>query len=246
MIKRKSLKNPFLSVIIPLYNEEGRLKNLPKIYKYLNKQGLSYEVILINDGSLDKTLQKLKLLYKEFKFNLISYEINRGKGFAIRQGMLEAKGKYRLFTDIDLSTPVEEFEKFKSYLPKNDVLVATRKHKGAILLRHQSFLRESLGKGFTLLSQLVLRVSISDFTCGFKCFSKRAAKQIFQKQRIDRWGFDPEVLFIAKNLGFSIKEIPIRWKNDPRTKVKFPSDLINSFLDLIKIRLYHLKGSYGK
>lgn len=237
-------KNPYLSVIIPVYNETGRLKNIWTIFNYLSSQKFFSELIIVDDGSTDNTLQKLKKKSKQIPMKIISYYPNRGKGFAIKQGVLKASGRYILFTDIDLSTPVEEFEKFKKYLPKNDVLLATRKHTGAILLRRQSFLRESLGKGFTLLSQLVLRVSISDFTCGFKCFSKIAAKQIFKKQRIDRWGFDAEVLFLAKKLGFKIKEVPVTWSNDPKTRVKFPQDIINSLIDLYKIRYYNFKKMY--
>lgn len=239
-------KNSYLSVIVPVYNESDRLKNIQTIFKYLNRQKFSSELIVINDGSTDNSLSKLTKISKQIPLKIISYQKNQGKGFALKKGFLEASGQYQLFMDIDLATPIEEFGKFIPYLKHNDIIIATRKHKQATLVKRQLPLRENLGKGYTLLSQIILGVPISDFTCGFKCFSKKAAKKIFIKQKIKRWGFDPEVLFIAKNLGFSIKEIPIRWKNDPRTKVKFPQDLIGSFLDLIKIRYYHIKGSYGK
>lgn len=231
-------KNPFLSIIIPLYNEEARLRNLLKIYRYLDRSNLNYEVLLVNDGSIDNTVKKLKALAKKFKFKLISYEKNKGKGFAVKTGMLDAKGKYRLFTDIDLSTPIEQFNKFIPHLKKADILIGSRKTAGAHLYKRQSFIRESLGKGFTLLSRIILDLEISDFTCGFKCFSKKSSISIFSKQKIERWGFDSEILFIAKKLGFSIKEVPINWSHDPRSKVRFPHDIISSLSDLYKIK-YH-------
>lgn len=244
MVNLKSMF--FLSVIVPVYNESSRLKNIRTIFNYLTNQKYSSELIIVNDGSTDSTLLKLNKIAKQIPLKIISYHKNMGKGFALKKGFLNASGEYQLFMDIDLATPIEEFEKFKPCLGENDIIIATRKHEDAELLRRQSPLRENLGKGYTLLSQIILRVPISDFTCGFKCFSKKAARSIFIRQKIKRWGFDPEVLFIAKNLGFAIKEVPIRWKNDPRTKVKFPNDLINSFLDLAKIRYYHTKGYYDK
>ncbi len=230
-------KRPFLSIIIPLYNEENRLKNLSKVYQYLDKLEKDYEVLLVNDGSIDKTGKKLKNLNKKFKFQLISYTANYGKGFAIRSGMLAAAGEYRIFTDIDLSTPIEEFEKFMPYLKKFDVIIGSRRKIGSNLKRRQPFIRETLGQGFTLLSRIVLNLSISDFTCGFKCFSKKAAIEIFTRQKIDRWGFDSEILFIAKKCGFKIKEVPVTWIDDPNSKVKFPQDIISSLIDLSRVRV---------
>lgn len=237
--------NIFLSIIIPLYNEQNRIDKLAKIYHFLNQQDFSYEVILINDGSYDNTLKMLKHLSKKVKFNLISYETNMGKGFAVKSGMLAAYGRYRLFTDVDLSTPIEELSKFFPYLREYDLVIGSRKMRGANLKKRQSLIRENLGKGFTQLSKLVLELDISDFTCGFKCFSKKASKQIFSRQKIDRWGFDSEILFIAKKLGFSIKEIPISWSNDPQTRVRFPQDIIQSFSDLWRIRYHHFRKQYG-
>lgn len=235
---------PFLSVIIPLYNEQKRLNKLIKLYKYLKKQNFTYEVILVNDGSKDNTLKRTDNLSKDFKFNLITYKENRGKGFAIRTGMLAAQGQNLLFTDIDLSTPIEEFNKFLPLLKKQRIIIGSRKTKGSVLQKRQGIMRESLGKGFTLLSQVILGLQISDFTCGFKCFSKKAAKEIFSKQRIERWGFDSEILFLAKKLGYEITEIPVRWSNDPGTKVKFPGDIFRSLVDLYRIRHAWSKKAY--
>ncbi len=159
--------------------------------------------------------------------------------------MLKANGQYRIFIDIDLSTPIEELSKILPFLEENEVIICSRKIAGSKLEKKQPLLRESLGKGFTKLSQIILNLKISDFTCGFKCFSKKAAEEIFSRQRITRWGFDSEILFIAKKLGFDIKEIPVTWTNNSDSKVKFPQAIINSFTDLIKIRYYDLKKLYN-
>lgn len=230
--------SPFISIVIPIYNEEKRITNLSEIYKYFKRKHLTCEVILVNDGSTDQTAKTLREISKKFKFKLISYRKNRGKGYAIKAGMMKAGGKYRLFTDIDLSTPIEEFNKFIPYFKNYDIIIGSRKKKGAKLIIHQSKLREKLGKGFTKLSQIVLQLDTTDFTCGFKCFSKIAAEGIFSRQRINRWGFDAEILFLAKKFGYKIKEIPVKWSNDPRSRVKFPQDIISSLLDLLKIRLF--------
>lgn len=237
-------KTPFLSVIIPTFNEERRIKNLIQIISYLKQQKYSWEIIVVDDGSIDKTVILLKELKKKLKFQLISYIPNVGKGFAVKTGMLSAKGKYRLFIDIDLSTPINEFEKFLPYLKGFDILIGSRKLKTSVLLTRQPFVREYLGKIFTYLSQIVLQSGISDFTCGFKCFSEKAAKQIFFKQTINRWGFDSEILYIGRIRKHSVKEIPVSWKNDPRTKVKFPQDIFYSLKELVNIRINSFVGRY--
>lgn len=243
------MRNNFLSIIIPLYNEEKRIMKLSEINKFLFDQKFESEVLLVNDGSTDNTPLTAKEIVQKFPnkniFKIISYPNNKGKGFAIRMGMLEANGQYRLFTDIDLSTPLEEFNKFKPFLKKFDIVIGSRKRKGARLIKRQPELREKLGKGFTKLSQLALGLNLTDFTCGFKCFSIEAAEEIFKRQRIERWGFDSEDLFIANKLGFSIKEVPVTWENDSETKVRLPKDIINSFSDLIKIRINNIKGLYS-
>lgn len=231
-----AVKQPYLSIVIPLYNEEKRLDNIYSIYEFLDKAKVDYEIILVNDGSNDETIKKVDQLPKKFKYNLITYYPNQGKGYAIKEGMLSAKGEYRLFTDIDLSTPIEELNKFLPHLTKYDVIIGSRKTKGSNLKKRQPFLRELLGKAFTLFSQLLLEVNVSDFTCGFKCFSKKAAEEIFKRQKISRWGFDSEILYIAKKLRYEIKEIPVNWTDDPLSKVKFPQAIISSLVDLYRIK----------
>ena len=238
------MKKPFLSIVIPLYNEEGRIKNLYKVYNHLKNLGLNYEILLVNDGSTDNTLKKINSLNKKIKFMLVSYNVNKGKGAAIKEGMLLAKGKYLLFTDIDLSTPIEQFNKFIPHLQNNDILIGSRRIRGSNIKKRQSLIRENLGRTFTILSQIFLKLKISDFTCGFKCFSKKAAQEIFSRQKINRWGFDSEILFLAKKLRYKIKEVPVEWSNDPNSKILFPHDIFRSLFDLYKIRLNEFRKIY--
>lgn len=238
------IKEPFLSVIVPVFNESGRIHNASVISDYLNQRDFSTELIIVDDGSTDNTVNILENISNNPNRRIISYEPNRGKGHAIKVGMLASEGKFRLFTDVDLSTPIDEFKKFLPYLNEYDIIIASRKVEGASLARRQSLVRESLGRGFTYLSQKVLQVKVSDFTCGFKCFSKLAADAVFPRMTVDRWGFDSEILYIAKKHGLSVKEIPVTWENDPRTKVRFPHDLIRSFRDLLEIRYNDLNKNY--
>lgn len=239
-----SKKDPFLSVVVPVYNESERIENLSTLVEYLDKQIFTSQLIVVNDGSTDDTLQRLKTLSLPPSSKLVSYRQNRGKGYAIKKGMLAAQGNFLLFTDVDLSTPLEAFNKFLPQLEIYDIIMGSRRIEGAHVLQRQSKVRETLGRGFTYLSNVVLKLTVSDFTCGFKCFSKSAAEKIFPRMTIDRWGFDSEILYIAKKHGLFVKEIPVTWANDPHTKVKFPHDLIRSFTDLIQIRLNDFRKIY--
>jgi dolichyl-phosphate beta-glucosyltransferase len=235
----------FLSVVIPVYNETKRINGLVEICHYFKKQKYSTEILVVNDGSTDNTLSKLKKLQKKNSFEIINYSKNRGKGYAIKTGLQKASGEHVLFTDIDLSTPLDQFEKFRPFLKKHDLVIGTRKTGSALLVKHQPKLRENLGKIFTFLSQQVLGVHVSDFTCGFKCFSGTAAKEISGLMKIDRWGFDSEILFLTKKKGYSVKEVPVKWENDPHTKVKFPDDIISSLKELYLIRKNDFQKLYG-
>lgn len=242
----KHINKPYLSIIVPVFNESKRLQNLSNIFDYLKMKKFTHEVIIVNDGSMDNTLELLKQINKKYKFTILSYEKNRGKGYAVKTGMLRANGKYRLFIDIDFSTPIGELDAFLKYINSYDVVVASRRLPQSRVLVHQPYIREFMGHAFTKLSQYILNISISDFTCGFKCFSSKAAKDIFSCSRIERWGFDSELLFIAHKLGYSIKELPVHWKDNAHTKVRFPGDAMQSFAELVTIRINDLKGMYKK
>jgi dolichyl-phosphate beta-glucosyltransferase len=236
-----------LSVIIPAYNEEKRLpKTLKEIDDYLKRQNYSYEIIVVSDGSTDRTCEVAESLKSEINnLKIICEKINRGKGYGVKIGMLNAKGKYRLFTDADNSTPISEIEKFWPEFEKGaDVVIASRDIKGAILDPPQPLFRRLVGEVFKYLRKIIVGLwEIQDTQCGFKCFRGEVAKKIFPKCKIERFAFDPEILLIAKKMGFKIKEVPVYWKNDLRSKVKFKS-MIKMLIDLFKIRLNLLKGEY--
>ena len=241
----RSTKKPTkISLIIPLFNEEKRVHNLNTIWAYTHKKKYFRELIIINDGSTDKTLNFLNTFKKMSKCKLISYRTNKGKGYAIKKGILTARGTHVMFMDVDLSTSLRMVDELIKIIIKTDIIVGTRKNNKAVLLQRQSKIREGMGKFFTFISQKMIGVNVSDFTCGFKCFTKKAAKKIFQKQQINRWAFDAESLFLAKKYGFSITELPVEWKNAEGTKVKFPQDIIQSFVDLIRIRLNDIFEKY--
>ncbi len=231
----KQMSNKILlSVIIPLYNEQERVFHLKEVVRFLANQKFTSELIVVNDGSKDATLRRLEKM-KITPVKLISYTNNRGKGYAIKKGMMAAKGEYRLFMDVDLSTPLSEIDKLVPMLGDSDVVIGTRKNKQANVLVRQQILRELMGRTFTWLSRTILGVKVSDFTCGFKCFSKLAAEKIFGKTRIERWGFDGEVLYLAKKYNLEIKEMPVTWINDNKTKVRFPQDIVRSFSELAQV-----------
>jgi dolichyl-phosphate beta-glucosyltransferase len=239
-----------LSVIIPAYNEEKRLpRTLAEIDKYLRRQDYDYEILVVNDGSRDKTAEVGRSLMPTIKnLKITGYENNQGKGFAVRFGMLEAQGDYRLFSDADNSTSLDQIEKMWPYFEKGyDAVIGSRDVKGAVLNPPQPWIRNIiLGEGFKLYRKLVIGLwGIEDTQCGFKCFSKKATEEIFPKCLISRFAFDPEILVIAQKLGYKIKEIPVYWKNDLESKVKLKS-IVNMALDLVRIRLNLIKGAYDK
>ena len=178
---------------------------------------------------------------------LIDNKTNQGKGAVVRQGMLEAKGDFRLFTDADNSTSIDQVEKMWPYFKEGyDIVIGSRDVKGAVLDPPQPWIRNViLGEGFKLLRKIVAGLwGIQDTQCGFKCFKKEAAEDAFPKCRINRFAFDPEILIIARKMGYKIKEVPVYWKNDPDSKVK-PKWIINMAVDLLKIRWNLIKGAYG-
>jgi len=239
----------YLSVIIPAYNEEKRLpKTLREIDKYLRQQNYESEIIVVSDGSTDRTCEVVRELMTEIKnLKLIEFKENFGKGYGVRKGMLEAKGEFRLFTDADNSTSIDQVEKMWPWFEKEyDIVIGSRDIKEAILDPPQSLFRRFLGETFGFLTNLIVGTwGIADTQCGFKCFKKKAAEDIFPRCKINRFAFDPEFLIIAKKIGYKIKEIPVYWKNDPHSKVKFKG-MVKMLIDLFKIKLNEIKGMYEK
>ena len=243
-----------LSIIIPCYNEENRLENtFRQLSQGIPSCGLKLkEVILVNDGSTDKTLKVLKdnkaFLEKKLKVKvkIVTYGKNRGKGYAVKQGMLEARGDYCLLTDADFSMSLLELAKFSPLIKKNtDVVIGTRKNGESTVVVPQPIYRQLFGRGFTIVSNIILNTWVTDFTCGFKLFSKDAKNKIFPLSKIERWGYDSEILFLAKKFGFDIQEKALFWKHDESTKVSVIRDIYSSLSELVKIRYYEYKGCYG-
>lgn len=236
-----------ITIVIPAYNEEKRIiSTLKSIVSYFSYKKIPHEIIVSDDGSSDNTVKVITGLKTSCpQISVFSLNQNSGKGKAVREGMLRGKGDYILFMDADSSTSIEEFEKFIPLIYQSkDILMGTRKSKGAQIVEHQPFLREFLGKGFTWFSNIITGAHVSDFTCGFKCFSKKAVNDIFKKALIDDWSFDAEILFLAKIMGYEIIEVPVVWKNDRATKVRLVHDIIHSFKGLVIIRLNAAKGNY--
>ncbi len=236
-----------LSVIIPAYNEERRLpRTLREINKYLSQQSYDSEIIVVNGGSTDRTPDVVREMMGEIRNLKLIEQKGKGKGDAVKQGMLEGKGDYRLFTDADNSTSIDQIEKMWPWFEKGyDVVIGSRDIKGAVLDPPQPWWRRIiLGKSFRFLTHLICGTwEILDSQCGFKMFSKKAAEDIFSKIEILGFAFDVEVLVIAKKLGYKIKEIPVYWRNDPGSKVKF-KNIFEMGIDLLKIRWNLLTKKY--
>jgi len=235
-----------LSVVIPAYNEEERLKKtLPKILTYFRKQKYTKEIIIANDGSSDGTAEFIRNKAKSSKLiKIVDLKQNQGKGGALREGFRASKGEWILFMDADLSTPINELEKFWEFASDYEVIIGSRKMAGAKVTRRQNYLRENLGRVFTMLTNLLATKNLSDVTCGFKLFKGDVGRKLFAAGVINDWSFDSEILFLAQKFGYKIKEVPVKWQNDPRTKVNMLEDGINAFIGLIKIRINDLTAKY--
>ncbi len=238
----------YLSVIIPAYNEERRLPGtLKEIDKYLSGQSYQYEIIVVDGGSKDRTPEVVKEMSREISgLKLLTVKNCSGKGQAVREGMASAEGSFKVFADADNSTSIDQVEKMWPWFEKGyDVVIGSRDVKGAVLDPPQPWIRNFLlGGGFKFYRKLVIGLwGIEDTQCGFKGFTKKAAENIFPKTKIEKFAFDPEVLVIAKKFGYKIKEIPIYWKNDPESKVKFKS-IFEMALDMIKIKWNLITGKY--
>lgn len=225
-----------ISVIIPAYNEEKVIgKSISKIISFLENKKFNYEIIVIDDCSKDRTSNIVKD-FNSKKIILIRNKKNMGKGYSVKRGVMNAIGDLVLFSDADLSTPISELTKFLPLSHEYDVVIGSRVLKESVVLK-QKFYRELVGTAFNLLVQLLLIRGIRDTQCGFKLFRKNVAKDIFKKQRIGGFCFDAEILYLAKNAGYKIKEVPIKWINAESSKVNPVTDSIKMFIDLVRIRL---------
>lgn len=239
-----------LSIVIPAYNEERRLpKTLDSIYAYLQSRTYQAEVIVVDDGSSDRTSEIVNASAQKYPgLRLLSNGKNRGKGFSVRHGILEARGEIALFSDADLSTPIEETEKLLAAIREQgyDGAIGSRAVDRSLIATHQSAIREVAGMFFNRMVRWIMGIQFSDTQCGFKAFRRERARIIFEQQRIERFGFDPEILFLAKRNGLRVAEVPVRWSHDPATKVNVAADGLRMFLELLLIRWNSVRGLYPR
>jgi dolichyl-phosphate beta-glucosyltransferase len=243
---------PVLSIIIPAYNEESRLPQaLAKIHDYLARYRFGseqVEIIVVDDGSLDGTAAVAEKWTRDLpSLRLIPNGKNHGKGYSVRHGMQEARGRVALFTDADLSAPIEEADKlFAAIEAGNDVAIGSRAIDRTLIFGHQSRLRELAGMIFNGFVRVFTGLSFRDTQCGFKAFVRERSHIIFEQQRIEGFGFDPELLFLAKRHGLRAVEVPVRWAHDRATKVHVFRDSLKMFFDLAYIRWNWVVGRYPK
>ncbi|MBT0664493.1 glycosyltransferase family 2 protein [Geobacter pelophilus] len=239
---------PAISITIPAYNEESRLPGyLNSILAYISQNNISYEIIVVDDGSTDSTSAIVKS-YSENNPNikLIRLSHNCGKGYAVKTGMLLAKGKLRLFADADGATPINELDRLKKYIDSGAaVVIASRALKDNSCTIRAHLHRKIIGSIFNFIARLLTVKGIHDTQCGFKLFTEEAAKTIFPLQQINGFGFDVELLFISQIKGYKIEEVSVNWTDIPITKVKLFRDSWLMFTDVLKVRLNYLRGFYG-
>ena len=240
------MNKPFLSIVIPAYNEEVRLPaSLEKIAAFLSKQNYPAEVIIVENGSSDQTFAIAQEFAKNNSLFRAMHIEERGKGIAVKTGMLAAHGDYRFICDTDLSMPIEEINNFfPPILQNTDIAIASREAPGAQRIGEPAY-RHFIGRVFNGFVKLMALPGLQDTQCGFKCFNAKAAEQLFPLQTIQGWTFDVEVLFLARRLGYSIHEVPIPWYFDPHSKVKFLRDSLQMAGDLIRIRWKAIRKEYG-
>jgi len=232
------VSGPRLSIVIPAYNEAQRLPStLERVLAWMRSQDFACEIVIVDDGSKDGTAEVAANALAGVEHRVLRHAENRGKGAGLATGMTAARGEFVLMTDADLSTPIEEVARFlEVHATGVPVVIGTRKAAGANVLRHQSPIRERMGRVFTWLSNVLVCPGVTDFTCGFKCFRADACREIFSRLLERGWAYDTEVLYLARKLGFPVRELPVSWTNDPSTRVRLVRDAVSSFAGLMRIR----------
>ncbi len=244
------MTEPHLSLVIPAYNEADRIGlSLEKIRSYLATLPYTTELIVVDDGSTDAMPQLLERVQAGWPaLRILRHSPNRGKGYSVRRGMLEARGEYVLFSDADLSTPVDEVEKLLRIMEESqaDAVAGSRAIERKLVGVHQPWYREYAGRFFNQLVRLVSGLDLKDTQCGFKLYRRLTTRNAFLVQRTEGFGFDVEILYLIRHTGGRIVETAVKWNNDPATKVRLLRDSMTMFADLLLIRLRAWTGRYGK
>jgi glycosyltransferase involved in cell wall biosynthesis len=239
---------PHLSIIIPAWNEEQRLEaSLAKIVAYLENEELQAEILVVDDGSSDGTASVAGRALAGLPGRLLRNDENRGKGFSVRRGCLEARGRWLLLTDADLSAPIEEYAKLAAAARDHDldVAIGSRGLPGAVIEVHQSLVRERMGKCFNLLMRWMTGLPFRDTQCGFKLMDRKRVRPLFERMVVDRFAFDVELLFLAVRFGLAVREVPIVWRNEPQSRVSMLADPLNMLWDVARVRWRFRRGAYN-
>ena len=243
------MTEPFLTIVVPAFNEGSRLgSTLKGIRSYADSKTFSLEVIVVDDGSRDRTPELLAEFAKHFPaMRVFRHEQNRGKGYTVRRGVLEAQGEFVAFSDADLSAPIEEVDHLLRALESSgaDAAVGSRALKRELIGVHQPWFREFGGRLFNLLVRLFTGLKLRDTQCGLKLFRRTTTRRAFELQRVVGFGFDPELLFLIERLGGKVVEVPVRWNDNPATKVHFLRDATRMTLGLLLLRWRWGRGQYG-
>jgi glycosyltransferase involved in cell wall biosynthesis len=240
---------PAYSIIIPAYNESSRLgATLDRLLSFIAQERWDAEVIVVNDGSRDDTAALVQRFAQNHPaLRLIENPCNRGKGYSVRNGMLNASGEILLFSDADLSSPIEEAAKlFAAIQSGADVAMGSRWLQPELQTHRQSLLRQFYGRIFNLALRILLGLNFKDTQCGFKAFTRNAAQTVFPQQKIERWGFDPEILYLARRAGLTVKEVPVKWSHQEGTRLNPLRDGIRMFGEVLTIRWKALLGEYSQ
>jgi dolichyl-phosphate beta-glucosyltransferase len=235
------------SIVIPAYNEAARVATtLDKVVAYLKEREWKAEIIVVNDGSTDNTVEIVqKLIQQNSALRLLENPGNRGKGYSVRNGMLHANGNLLLFSDADLSSPIEESAKLFAALHAGaDLAIGSRWLQSELQIQRQPLYRQLFGRVFNLMLRLILGLKFKDTQCGFKAFTRRAVQKLFPLQRVERWGFDPELLFLAKRFHMTVAEVPVTWGHSAGTRIDPLRDGFRMFLEMLTIRWNALTGKY--
>jgi len=241
--------NPQYTIVIPAYNESARIgRALTEVLRTLDEKRWSAEVLVVNDGSTDNTAAIVEsFIAQDARIRLLENGANRGKGYSVRNGLLHGSGNIVMFTDADLSSPMPEAERlFDAIRDGADVAIGSRWLEVSRQTIHQPLYRQFFGRCFNLVTRLIMRLPFADTQCGFKAFRRSAAQTIFQLQRIERWGFDPEILFIALKRGYSIREVPVTWGHDERSRISYLRDGLKMLEELLYVRWNSLIGVYDR